>query len=193
MPPPRKVRDNALIDALAASVADNFDNEVWRVVREGRDPLRGSSSGGRWDDGTFDVLYTSVAADGALAEIYFHLMRGQPVLPSKMTFYLYGLQVRLRRLLRLLDLDALARLGVDTENYGSREYMRRHEEYPRTQDIAEAAHFLDFDGLLVPSGRWQGHNVVLFTDRVPPDALSVIRDGTPVDWAQWKADRERTP
>jgi hypothetical protein len=36
MPSPRKVRDSALIDALAASVADRFDDEVWRAVREGR-------------------------------------------------------------------------------------------------------------------------------------------------------------
>lgn len=193
MSQPRKVRDNNLIDALTASAAEIFDNEVWRVVREGRDPLRGSASGGRWDDGSFDVLYTSVEADGALAEMYFHLMRGQPVFPSRMSFYLYGLQVRLRRLLRLVDLDALAKLGMDMTSYGSNEYARRHEEYPRTQDIAEAAHFLDFDGLLVPSGRWQGHNVVLFTDRVPPEALSVVHEGRAVDWVQWKAGRGPRP
>lgn len=40
MPQPRKVRDSALIDALAASVAGSFDDEIWLVVREGRDPLR---------------------------------------------------------------------------------------------------------------------------------------------------------
>ena len=83
----RRVRDNTLIDAIEASRADEFEGLVWRVVREDRDPTRGSSPGGRWDDGTFDVLYTSLESNGALAELYFHILRGQPVFPSKMVFF----------------------------------------------------------------------------------------------------------
>ena len=73
-------RDNALIDALEAIEPVVFSGTVWRLVRDGRNPLQCSASGGRWDDGSFDVLYTSMSRDGSLAEMRFHLMRGQPVM-----------------------------------------------------------------------------------------------------------------
>jgi hypothetical protein len=42
------------------------------------------------------------------------------------------------------------------------------------------AHFLGFDGLIVPSARYDCLNMVLFGDRIGPEALSVIRDHGPV-------------
>ena len=188
----RKVRDNALIDALEASPAVEFEGAVWRVVRGDREPMRGSSPGGRWDDGTFDVLYTSDERDGALAEMHFHVMRGQPIFPSEMEFRLFELHVALRRALRLADIAALEAFGVEPTSYGSLEYRRSHEEYPRMQEIGEAAHFLDFDGLIVPSARWNCQNVVLFTDRVLPRALSIARDHGPVDWVAWQPGTKQT-
>jgi len=181
----RKVRDNALLDAVEASPASEFEGAVWRVVRADRDPVLGSSPGGRWDDGTFEVLYTSMERDGALAELYFHVMRGQPIFPSKMEFRLYELSVVLRRALKLVDTEKLEAFGLDETKYGSLEYERKQEEYPRMQEIGEAAHFLEFDGLIVPSARWKCHNVVVFTDRVPPEALSMVRDHGPADLQTW--------
>jgi RES domain len=187
MPSARKVRDNTLIDAVEAATSENFDDVVWRVVRADRDPLRGSATRGRWDDGTFEVLYTSLERDGALSEMYFHLWRGQPLIPSKMEFKLYKIQVKLGRALRLVDLQMLAGLGVEIKNYGLMEHSKRHQEYLRTQEIGEAAHFLEFDGLIVPGARMQCANVVLFTDRIRPESLEVIERIGPIDWAEWKA------
>src|SRR5687767_14502597 len=95
----RSVRDRRLIDALDALPRTRFEGTVWRVAREGRDPLQCSASGGRWDDGSFDVLYTSLERDGAIAEMYFHLMRGQPVFPSKSRYALFELEVTLSEVL----------------------------------------------------------------------------------------------
>jgi len=160
-----RVRDNALLDAIQTLSPVEFDGPAWRVVREGRDPLIASCSGGRWDDGTFDVLYTSEIRDGAIAEARFYLMKGQPVAPSKPDFELYELQLRLSRAIRLVDLDALRALGVNTDRFGAAHYAQRQTEYPRTQEVGEAAHFLGFDGLLVPNARHSCQNVVLFDDR----------------------------
>lgn len=186
----RRVRDSDLIDAVEASSREAFDGNVWRVVRTGRDPLQGSSPGGRWDDGTFDVLYTSQDADGALAEMYFHIMRGQPVFPSEMVFHLFELHVALGRALRLADMAALEKFGVEAGSYGALGFSRKQEEYRRLQEIAEAAHFLDFDGLIVPSARWECRNIVLFTDRVPPEAVKISNDLGTVDWLAWKDTKE---
>jgi hypothetical protein len=47
---------------------DPFTGPVWRAVREERDPSVGTPSSSRWCNGNFDVLYTSLEADGAVAE-----------------------------------------------------------------------------------------------------------------------------
>jgi RES domain-containing protein len=175
-------RDSALIDAIEALAPVNFDGRVWSIAREGRDPLQVSASGGRWDDGTFDVLYTSADRQGASEEMRFHLMRGQPVLPGRISFKLFELRVQMDQALRLADLEALAALGLDASTFGRLSWQFTSDEYLRTQQIGEVAHFLDFDGLIVPSARYQCLNMVLFGDRIGPEALSVIRDHGPVPW-----------
>ena len=74
-------RDRALIDTLEQLETQSFEGRVWRIARENRDPTLFFGGGNRWDDGTFDVLYTSLLREGALAEMRFHLGRGQPVIP----------------------------------------------------------------------------------------------------------------
>jgi len=180
---PRKRRDNRLIDAIEAITPVAYSGVVWRVVRQGRDPTQCSRSGGRWDDGTFDVLYTSQRREGALAEMRFHLMRGQPVMPSRVRYSLFEIDLSLQRALKLLDLAALQRIGLDTARYGQLSYEEKHAEYPRSQDIGEAAHFLDYDGLVVPSARHDCLNVVAFCDRIPPAALMTRTDHGEIDWS----------
>ncbi len=181
-----ELRDNGLIDALEILPHTPLEATVWRVVREGRDPCQCSASGGRWDDGTFDVLYTSLDRDGAIAEMYFHLLRGQPIVPSKVRFSLHELRVELSGTLHLPTLPDLAALGLDTSRYGQLSYDERVQEYPRTQEIAEVAHFLDCDGLGVPNARWPCTNLVLFCDRLGPGAVEAVKDHGLVDWTKWQ-------
>lgn len=174
----RKARDLDLLDALDAQPGVAFEGDVWRIVREGRDVLEGASARGRWDPGHFDVLYTSLAREGALAEVYFHLSR-QPVFPSKLVSILHRIRVRTHRTLKLADMAALAALGIIPERYGDL-------DYGRSQEIADAAFFLGFDGLLAPSARWSGQNLVLFLDRLSPGDLDV-QTSEPVDWTAWRS------
>ena len=190
MPPRSAVRDSHLIDALDAIPRAPFEGTVWRVVREGRDPFQCSASGGRWDDGSFDVLYTSRKSDGAIAEMHFHLMRGQPVFPSKIRYCLHELSVSLDEVMTLTT-DNLASLGLDATRFGQLSYNQRTQEYPRSQEIAEVAHFLDCDGLLVPSARWDCVNLTLFCDRLKPEAKEVVRDHGLIDWSAWQKASKR--
>jgi hypothetical protein len=188
----RKVRDNAILDILETIPKQPFEGSAWRIVRGDRDPLRSSSPKGRWDDGSFDVLYTSLEADGAKAEMYFHIMRGQPVFPSQMEFRLFELDVKLSRVIEFPDLASLAGIGVDVNNYGGLGYSRKDEEYTASQKIGEAAHFLDADALIVPNARWVCMNAVLYTGRIPPAHITIRRDHGIVDWKAWK-DKASTP
>ncbi len=178
----RKRRDYKLIDAIEEVEPVRYSGNVWRIVRKGRDPTQCSRSGGRWDDGTFDVLYTSQSKGGAISEMKFHLMRGQPVIPSKVTYHLHEIDLTLNQSLKLLDLDALQNIGLDTSRYGKLSYNEKGVEYPRSQDIGEAAHFLEFDGLIVPSARYNCLNVVAFCDRVLPASIMATHDHGIVDW-----------
>ena len=178
----RKARDLELLDALDALERTAFEGTVWRAVREGRDPIQGHPSAGRWDPGTFDVLYTALEPDGALAEIHFHLSR-QPVFPSRLRYRLHEIAVRTRRTLRLADIQALAGLGVEEARYP--EIL-----YARTQEIGDAAHFLGFDGILAPNARWPCLNLTLFADLFDPDDLGPV-SSEPVDVAVWGERRSR--
>ena len=174
---PGKPRDLALIDAIDALPRRPFAGQVWRVVRAGRDPALGAPSHSRWCNGTFDVLYTSLERDGALAEIHAFLAL-QPVFPSKIQWDCHALTVTAQRTLRIADFAALEKLGVDTARYTGRDYKQ-------TQAIADAAYFLDFDGLLAPSARWACDNLMLFTDRLGAGAVKAGK-AERVEWAGWR-------
>jgi RES domain-containing protein len=182
--PPREPRDLQLLDAIDAFARQPFEAEVWRVVREGRDPALGPRSLSRWCNGTFDVLYTSLERDGAIAEIHA-LLTLQPAFPSRIRWFAHTLKVCCEQTLKLADLPTLARLGVNTDRYADRDHTR-------TQPIADAAYFLGFDGLIAPNPRWRCLNLVLFTDRVAPERIAVtIHDDQPVAWDQWRSRTRR--
>src|SRR5436190_18603532 len=118
----RPVRDPAIIDFLEAQPRRPFQGTLWRAVRADRDPLRSSSPKGRWDDGSIDVLYTSLEADGARAEIYFHLLRGQPVFPSRIDFHLYELEASFNDTVTFSSVAELASTGIESSVHGTLAY-----------------------------------------------------------------------
>lgn len=172
-----RARDVALLDALGELPRTALEATAWRVVREGRDPLLCGPSQGRWDRGRFDVLYTSLDPDGALAEMHFDLSR-QPVFPTRAVFTLNQIEVRTTSTLRFPELIDLAPLGVDPAGYKSL-------LYPRTREIGDAAAILGLDGLVAPSARGDCLNLVLFCDHLPPDALGLSASST-IDWDDWR-------
>lgn len=188
----RPPRDSRLLDAVEALPSAPFAGTVWRVVREGREPAQCSAVGGRWDDASFEVLYTSTHPDGARAEMYFHLSRGQPVIPSQVRYRLHELTVTLVDCVRIASLDVLAGLGLRASTFGQLSHSDRQQEYPRSQEIAEAAHFHGRDGMLVPSARAPHPNLVVFCGPAGPAAISPVRDHGPIDWDAWRRSAPMT-
>ena len=177
----KPVHDRAVLDALEAIGPERFAGEVWRVTREGRDALRGSTAPGRWSTSAdFEVLYTSLEQDGALAEIGYRLSL-EPVWPSRIEHEVHRIVVETERTLRFADIESLAPLGVDRARYWT-------FEYDATRAIAAAAYFLEFDSLIVPSARFDCANLVIFTERVT--ALT-LRESRAVDWDAWRGRRAR--
>ena len=182
----RLPRPQALLDAIEAETPISLAARLWRVVTEGRDPLQPSRAGGRWDDGSFDALYTSSERDGALAETWFHMTRGQPIPPSKPIKRIHAIEVELDRVLDLSGEGRLAALGVDMHSFGRLSYVQRGGEYPTTQQIGEIAYFYEYQAIVVPNARWPASNVVILTEHASPTRFNAD-EGERIDFMKWRA------
>jgi RES domain-containing protein len=112
----------------------------------------------------------------------FHLLRGQPIIPSKINFILYEMRIGLSNALDLSTKEALTDLGMDLAIYGRLSYGDHRGEYPQPQQISEVAHFHGHDGLIVPSARAECHNIVVFCDRIDPDQIDALNNHGTVAW-----------
>jgi hypothetical protein len=173
-----RVHERAILDALEGMAPVEFSDCVWRIVRAGREPIQGSAASGRWSPGgALEVLCTSLEREGALAEIGFRLAL-EPVWPSRMRHEIHKLSVSAPRTLHFADVASLAAFGVDVSRYES-------FDYAATQALAAAAHFMEFDGLLVPGARHRSANLVIFMERDGAPSLESLQSEV-VDWSAWR-------
>jgi hypothetical protein len=99
------IHDPELLDRLDALPKETLSGDVFRGTRQNLDPIASSFSGGRWmHSGSAGVLYTSLAREGALAEISFHWAQLNPR-PTK-PVVLHTLAVVAHRTLKLVRADA---------------------------------------------------------------------------------------
>lgn len=169
--------DRELLDRLSACTPIRFDGKVFRATPKSLDPLTPSVSGGRWaPKNTFSILYTSCEKEGAIAELAFHWAQFNP-LPSKPA-YLHHISVTTGKTLRLLQAD-LELLGVDWTRYGETNNQQ-------TQKIGAAVAFLECDGLIAPSARWERENLMLFSDHhdIKNSRLEAVKTEE-IDWLRW--------
>lgn len=175
------VDDQGLVDQLSALAVERFEGEVFRTPSGSADPLTFSVNGGRWapparDGADVPVLYTSLAPDGALAEVVSYLTLLTP-LPTSRPLKMSRLGVSTAKTLRLARVS-LVGLGVDMAQYGERDYSR-------TQNIGAALAFLGLDGLIAPSARWPCDNLMIYqTNHLLNERLEVI-EAENVDWGAW--------
>lgn len=124
------------------------------------------------------MLCTSLTGAGALAEIGYRLSL-EPVWPSRLEHQLHTIAAKTERTLGFADVARLGPLGVDVAKYAT-------FDYGATQAIAAAAHFLEFDGLIVPSARAPCFNLVIFLDRLTAGGRLEVMHTEPVDWTAWR-------
>jgi hypothetical protein len=170
------LHDRELLDRLSAFSPVRFDGVTFRATRWSLDPLAGSFSGGRWvPRDVTQVLYTSLERDGAIAEIAHHLSLLTPK-PSK-PVKVHEIRVGAGSVVRLLRAD-LSALGVNAKDYGSL-------NYERTEKIGAAVAFLECDGLIAPSARWDCDNLTLFLENHALDEKLELVRSEEVDWREW--------
>lgn len=159
------LRDIELIDQVETLPTEPYSGDVFRLVRDGRDPTACWHPEGRWDDGNFDVLYTATTEQGAIAEVRYHILQSQPFAPDFRKYRMFRIAAQNLEVVNLLDGGLLTKLGVDLNTWGKSDYVSRGTEYLRSQEIAAVATFHEREGLLVPSARSPDANVIILTQK----------------------------
>lgn len=174
------IHDPELLDALSGLPVTEYEGRVFRVTSKLADPIAFSQSGGRWamdtdKEGGCPILYTSTMREGAIAEVasYFGLLTPVPQKSLKLN----TLQVSLDKTLRLAVADFQS-LGMDESIYGERNYAR-------TQRVGAAINFLELDGLIAPSARWNCENLMIYGDNHSMEKQLEIVESSELPYAEW--------
>ena len=132
----------------------------------GTDVLRANIRGARWNPPDVETIYGSLSPTTATAEVDYLISR-QPV-PIRKTRITHRLAIALRRVVDFRDLSPLRRLDIAPETVLG-------GDLSTPQLIGEAAAWLQSGGLLVPSARDKGANIVIFVSNMAPtDTLESI-------------------
>ena len=142
-----------LIQELEQLEVSEWSGVVYRHMLGEYSPELANWRGARWNPFEVNAIYVSLERETALAEAAYALSM-QPLLP-RVQRRLHTIEVHLTSVMDLRDKGALAKLGVIEKVLGSGRY---HD----CQEVGGAVAWLGHDGLLVPSARAEGTNLVIF-------------------------------
>ncbi|MGZ9083052.1 MAG: RES family NAD+ phosphorylase [Rhodoplanes sp.] len=143
--------EKALVDRLQLLTPAPWQGIVYRHMLGDRQPLLPNTRGARWNPPGVDALYTSLDRPTALAE-GDHLIAMQPV-TLRVKRVLHRIRVTLRCVLHL-DAAELRELGVDERAFSA--------GHTACRKVGHAVAWLEHDGLIIPSARAKGLNLVVF-------------------------------
>ena len=142
-----------LIQELEQLAASERSGVVYRHMLGEYPPELENWRGARWNPVEVNAVYVSLEGETALAEAAYALSM-QPV-PLRVRRRLYTVEIHLTSVMDLRDKGALAKLGVTEKVLGT-------EQCHDCQKVGGAVAWLGHDGLLVPSTRAEGSNLVIF-------------------------------
>lgn len=116
-------------------------------------PQRDNQSGARWNPADVSAIYCSLEAETAVAEIDFHISL-QPFKPQSER-KVHRIKVSVPAVVDMTDWQILEELGIDQRSYAT-------IEPPRCKEVGGAISFLGHGGILVPSARCDGVNLVIY-------------------------------
>jgi RES domain-containing protein len=161
--------DPALLDAVEALPATDWEGRVWRHMFNDYTPDRVNTSGARWNPPGVGAIYTARERATALAEGQ-HAIDMQPR-RAYARRVLYQVEVSVTQLVDLTEAGSLAAVGL-------RDLDVRADTHAACQRVGGAAAWLDRGGLLVPSARDTGSDLVILVGALglEDDLLVVQRE-----------------
>ena len=163
--------DPDLLDFLESRVVPEWQHTVWREVLGHSTPLHPNQRGARWNPPGVEALYCSLAAATASAEVDFLIsLQSVPIRKRR----LVSLLVEITRVVDLTDTSPLVSFGIDRPDlWGD------NHDAPRL--IGSAVSWLSCAGLLVPSARHEGTNLVIYTNQMAATDRVALVDTPDVD------------
>jgi RES domain-containing protein len=148
------IYDPAILDILQELQPEEWRGTVYRHMLSDYHPGRDNTRGARWNPPGIAARYSSLSRETALAEAEYLLSSQDP--RPRVARTLYSIRVRLLSVLDLTSDDLLGRLGIG-------ESELKAADYAACQAVGGAAAWLEHDGLLVPSARHAGTNLVIYS------------------------------
>ena len=145
--------DPEIIRELESLPIVEWEGAVYRHVFGKLKPDRENTRGARWNPPETSAIYCSLTRETAIAE-GDHNIALQPVRPTA-TRQLYRINVRLARVIDLSSWKRLKTFGITKKTFAE-------TEFELTQAVGGAVERLRCDGMLVPSARHSGTNLVIF-------------------------------
>ena len=142
-----------IVRRLESIPVTEWSGTVYRHTFGDRPPAADNSRGARWSPPETPAIYCSLSRDTAIAESE-HLIQLYPVAPSKGR-KINTIKLRLSRVADLSNWKILGELGVERADFEA-------DDYGATQLVGGAAEWLGYDGIIVPSARHAGMNLVIF-------------------------------
>jgi hypothetical protein len=163
----------SLAELVAAVPPRTVQGTFYRHAAVDRDAFAGGI-GGRWGQ-AFPVIYLGRPPDSIVVEAYRHLVEEAGIPASSVrprTLYTVRAQVS-----RVLDLTVPANLiavGLTVDDLDT-----SVDDYRACQDVAAAAHQMQYHAVLAPAATGLGETLALFRNRVDANELPVITTQAP--------------
>jgi RES domain-containing protein len=159
--------DPGVLDTIDGLPVLTWSGVVFRHMLGDFPPQRANTSGARWNPPDVAAIYTSLSRETAIAEGSYRLsLESVPI--RKLERKIYRVTVSLAKVVDLRAADTLAILGVEESALASLDWRV-------TQRVGGAAAYLSLGGILVPSARHAGANLVIF----PTAAELAFESGPP--------------
>lgn len=148
--------DRKTIELLEGFRQASWEGVVFRHMFGEIPPDRENITGARWNPAQIPAIYASLGQEVAVAEADYYISL-QPLRPRAKR-KIYRINVQLDSVLDLSNWETLANFGLNKESFNT-------IEHSACQLIGGAVEWLGHDGLLVPSARANGINLVIFPNR----------------------------
>ncbi len=144
--------DRAFLDAVEELPTREWRGRVWRHMFNEYPPERINTGGARWNPPGVGAIYTALERETAIAEGE-HLIEVQPRRIFRRRV-LYELTVDVDQVVDLTGPAALGTVGLTMADVAS-------DDFTTCQRVGGAIEWLGHGGILVPSARRAGNNMVI--------------------------------
>jgi RES domain-containing protein len=149
----------SLENALASLQSIAWSGRVFRVMLNDYPPDRENTQGARWNPPDVAAIYACFEPAVCIAEIEYSLARQPRPVKRDLRKTLYEIEVTLAAVVDLAPLlPQLDKIGIGTAHLFA-------DDMKTSQEVGRLVTWFGFDGLIVPSARHGGKNLVIYPGR----------------------------